>query len=150
MAVSELTFREGSVSDLETTFGLSARAMHDSAVKQGVMPSSHALTDAHIRGDWARQRSMIEFIASQPGGRYLIACDGDVPVGYARTVRFDGMEELTELMVLPFAVRQGFRKSTAVRTCGGSHGLWRRERTPAGSSPARRRPRARPPNSFCA
>jgi GNAT superfamily N-acetyltransferase len=107
VAVSELTFREGSTSDLETTFGLSERAMHDSAVKQGVIPPTQELTDAHIRGDWARQRSIIEFIASQPGGHYLIASDGEMPVGYARTVHFDGMEELTELMVLPDHQRKG-------------------------------------------
>jgi GNAT superfamily N-acetyltransferase len=43
---------------------------------------------------------MVEFIAAQPG-RYVI-CDGPGgPLAYARVVRFDGMEELTELMVLP-------------------------------------------------
>jgi GNAT superfamily N-acetyltransferase len=105
--VSELTFREGSVSDLETTFGLSERAMHDSAVKQGVIPASKELTDTHISADWARQRSIVEFIASQLGGRYLIADDGGGPVGYARTVLFEGMEELTELMVLPGHQRKG-------------------------------------------
>jgi GNAT superfamily N-acetyltransferase len=103
----ELSFREGLVSDLETTFGLSERAMHDSAVKQGVMPASEAITDAHIRADWNRQHSIIEFIASQPGGRYLIAENSTGPVGYARTVRFDRMEELTELMVLPDHQRRG-------------------------------------------
>ncbi|MEA2440985.1 MAG: Acetyltransferase domain [Thermoleophilaceae bacterium] len=107
MVVEELTFREGAVSDLETTFGLSERAMHDSAVKQGVIPASKQLTDERIRGDWGRQRSIVEFIASQPGGRYLIAENGTGPIGYARTVRFEGMEELTELMVLPDHQRRG-------------------------------------------
>jgi GNAT superfamily N-acetyltransferase len=105
-----LTFREGAVSDLETTFGLSERAMHDSAVKQGVIPATAGLTDAHIRGDWLRQHSIVEFIASQPDGRYVIAENGEGPIGYARTVRFEGMEELTELMVLPDHQRRGIGK----------------------------------------
>ena len=51
VAEEELTFREGSVADLETTFALSERAMHDSAVKQGVIPPGVALTRrAHPRG----------------------------------------------------------------------------------------------------
>jgi GNAT superfamily N-acetyltransferase len=104
--VEELTFREGSVGDLETTFALSERAMHASAVKQGVIPRGLDLTDEHIRGDWLRQRSIVEFIASQPG-RYVVAQSDEGPVGYARTVLFDGMEELTELMVLPEHQRRG-------------------------------------------
>jgi GNAT superfamily N-acetyltransferase len=107
VVVEELTFREGSVSDLETTFGLSERAMHDSAVKQGVIPAAKELTDERIRKDWGRQRPIVEFIASQPGGRYLIAENSSGPLGYARTVRFEGMEELTELMVMPDHQRQG-------------------------------------------
>jgi hypothetical protein len=104
----ELTFREGSVSDLETTFGLGERAIHDSAVKQGVAPPGRELTDERIRDDWTRQRSIVEFIASQPGGRYVIAENGDGGiVGYARMVHFDGMEELTELMVRPELQRRG-------------------------------------------
>ena len=105
-----MTFREGAVSDLETTFALSERAMHDSGLKQGVLPAASALTEANIQRDWARQRSMVEFIASQPDGRYVIAENGDGPIGYARTVRFEGMEELTELMVLPDHQRRGIGK----------------------------------------
>jgi GNAT superfamily N-acetyltransferase len=103
----EVSFREGSVSDLETTFGLSERAVHDSALKQGVIPPGTVLSDDRVRGDWARQRSFVEFIASQSVGRYVIAESGDGPVGYARTVRFGGMEELTELMVTPAQQRRG-------------------------------------------
>lgn len=106
MAVEELTFREGSVGDLQTTFALSERAMHDSATKQGVIPAGLELTEEHIQGDWKRQRSIVEFIASQPG-RYVVAESAEGPIGYARTVAFEGMEELTELMVLPEHQRRG-------------------------------------------
>jgi GNAT superfamily N-acetyltransferase len=105
-----MTFREGAVSDLETTFALSERAMHDSGLKQGVFPPTAAITEASIQRDWQKQRSIVEFIASQPDGRYVIAENGDGPIGYARTVRFEGMEELTELMVLPDHQRRGIGK----------------------------------------
>jgi GNAT superfamily N-acetyltransferase len=104
----ELSFREGTASDLETTFRLAARAVHDSAVKLGIIPPDRELTEERMRDDWQSQRGMVEFIASQPGGRYVIAENGPKGVvGYARTVHFDGMEELTELMVLPEEQRRG-------------------------------------------
>ena len=100
LATDGFSFRDGAVSDLEGTFVLSERAMHASAIRQGVVDAGRALTDADIQADWTRQRPIVEFIAAQPG-RYVI-CDGpDGPLGYARVVQFGGMEELTELMVLP-------------------------------------------------
>jgi GNAT superfamily N-acetyltransferase len=105
--LTDVSFREGSASDLETTFALSERAVHDSATKAGVIPRGRALTEEHVRGAWLRQRSFVEFIASQPAGRYVIAEDGDGPIGYARIVRFDGMEDLAELMVRPDRQRRG-------------------------------------------
>jgi GNAT superfamily N-acetyltransferase len=102
VAAAELTFRDGTVSDLETTFALSEHAMHQSATRSGVIAAGRELTDEHIRADWLRQRSVVEFIAAQPQGRYVVAEDDEGrAIGYARVVRFPHMEELTELMVLP-------------------------------------------------
>jgi GNAT superfamily N-acetyltransferase len=98
---AELTIREGSVSDLEATFALSEHAMHDSGTRQGIIPPNRELKPEHIQADWSRQRAVVEFIAAQPEGRYVIAENGNGPIGYARVVRFPHMEELTELMVLP-------------------------------------------------
>ena len=54
------------------------------------------LVDRHIRDDWTRQRSIVEFIASQPGGRYLIADDGEL----LRGVRFRGDGANTQSLVM--------------------------------------------------
>ena len=37
MATTQLTFREGTAGDLAATFELAERALHDVAVRQGVM-----------------------------------------------------------------------------------------------------------------
>jgi GNAT superfamily N-acetyltransferase len=105
--LAQLTFRDGAAADLAGTFELSRVAMHDAAVRQGVIPPEPGLQHDAIREDWRRQRGLIELTAAQPEGRYVI-CDGpDGLVGYARVVRFDGMEQLTELMVDPAHQRQG-------------------------------------------
>ena len=97
----DLVFRPGTAADLSTTFELSERAMHAAASRQGAVPADAPLTDARIRADWLRQRSVIEFIAAQPDGRYLVCEGAEGPIGYARVVRFGAMEQLTELMVAP-------------------------------------------------
>jgi GNAT superfamily N-acetyltransferase len=107
VAPREVQFREGTARDLATTFALAERAIHDVAVRQGVMPAGTAPTDSTIRSHWLRQRGMLEFLAAQPGGRYWIAEQGDRAIGFGRVVRFGAMEELTELMVDPRHQRRG-------------------------------------------
>ena len=109
--VAETTFREGSATDLSTTFELSELAMHQAAVRQGVIPPVPPLDRERIRADWRRQRPVIEYIAAQPEGRYVIAEGPDGLVGYARVVRFGAMEQLTELMVHPDHQRQGLGRA---------------------------------------
>ena len=117
--IAELTFREGSSADLATTFELSEVAMHDSAVRQGVISPHPPLNDSRIRDDWQRQRGLIEFIAAQPDGRYVI-CEGPSGViGYARVVRFGAMEQLTELMVDPDHQGQGVGRALLERCWPG-------------------------------
>jgi GNAT superfamily N-acetyltransferase len=97
----DLAFREGTAADLAATFELSERAMHEVAARQGVVPKDPPLTEARVRADWLRHRSLIEFIAAQPDGRFVICENADGLAGYARVVRFERMEQLTELMVHP-------------------------------------------------
>jgi len=117
--LAELVFREGGVADLGATFELSERAMHEVAARQGVVPRDPPLTEARIRADWLRQRPLIEFIAAQDGGRYVIAEGADGILGYGRTVRFDRMEQLTELMVDPAHQGRGIGRALLERCWPG-------------------------------
>ena len=119
MATVQLTFREGTARDLADTFALAERALHEVAVRQGVMPEGVELTDATIRSHWLRQRNIVEFLAAQPGSRYWIAEAGDKIVGFARVVQFGQMEELTELMVDPEYQRQGVARALLERCWPG-------------------------------
>jgi GNAT superfamily N-acetyltransferase len=109
--VAELTFREGAVADLSTTFELSEVAMHDVAVRQGVIPPEPPLGVEQIAADWQRQHGLVEFISAQPDGRYVICEGAGGLLGYARTVRFGAMEQLTELMVHPEHQKQGIGRA---------------------------------------
>jgi GNAT superfamily N-acetyltransferase len=96
----EISFRDGATSDLSSTFALARRTMHDAAQRQGLVAADRELTDADVQRDWGHQRSLIEFLAAQPGC-YVIAESDEGLLGYGRTVRVGEMEHLTELMVEP-------------------------------------------------
>jgi GNAT superfamily N-acetyltransferase len=96
----QVSLRDGSPSDLQTTFTLSERTMHRLAVDQGYVPPSER-TDEQIADTWARHRKLVEFLDAQPNRRFLIAENGSGPIAYARVVRFGEMEQLTDLMVAP-------------------------------------------------
>jgi GNAT superfamily N-acetyltransferase len=100
VTASDVSLREGSPSDLQTTFALSDRTMHRMAIDQGYAPPAER-TEAAIADAWARGRGLVEFLDAQPGRRYLIAENSAGPVAYARAVRFGEMEQLTDLMVSP-------------------------------------------------
>lgn len=80
--------------------------MHRVAVQQGFLRAGER-TDHQIAESWLRHRNLVEFLDAQPERRYMVAEDGDGPVGFARVVRFGAMEQLTDLMVQPAYQGQG-------------------------------------------
>jgi GNAT superfamily N-acetyltransferase len=112
---SDFSFREGTDADLESTFALSERAIYDAAVKRGVLPAGRMPTEGQIRTSWRRHKKLIEFLAAKEGSRYWICERAGEPAGFARVVRFKGMEELTELMVEPEHQGQGIGRGLLER-----------------------------------
>lgn len=100
MTAEDVSLREGSPSDLQTTFTISDRTMFRQAVDLGYLPAGDR-SDADVAEAWGHQRGLVEFLDAQPARRYLIAENGSGPVGFARVVQFGAMEHLTDLMVIP-------------------------------------------------
>jgi GNAT superfamily N-acetyltransferase len=96
----DVSIREGSPSDLLTTFTLSDRTMHRLAVDQGYIRAG-VRTDAEIAESWARYKGLVEFLDAQPERRFLVVENSSGPIAFARVVRFGSMEQLTDLMVTP-------------------------------------------------
>jgi len=97
--VSVLAFRDGRASDLRATFELCEEACDRSRIACGLPPPDQTPDEAATHARWMRERSLLEFIAAQQDGAFLICEDGDELVGYTRIARFGSMDELTELWV---------------------------------------------------
>jgi GNAT superfamily N-acetyltransferase len=117
--VSDVEFREGRAGDLRAAFGLFERAIHHTARHMGAAPSQD-LEEEEIERNWGRERPLVEFIAAQEGGSFWLAEDADGMVGFARTVRFGRMEQLTEVAVAPPHHRTGVGRALLERCWPGS------------------------------
>lgn len=113
-SATDFLFREGRSRDLRSTFAISARAVHHTASRMGLLDGPPP-TPAQIEAEWGLQRDVLEFVAAQPGGSYWICEDEGEAVGYARVYRSTDMEELTELMVLPSHHGRGIGRSLLQR-----------------------------------
>jgi GNAT superfamily N-acetyltransferase len=113
--VSELVIREGRAGDLRATFELGEAAWDASRVERGLLPPDHRRDAEDLREQWERERPLLEFIAGQPDGCFVICENGDEMVGYARVARFGVMDELTELWVAPSHAGHGVGRALLER-----------------------------------
>jgi GNAT superfamily N-acetyltransferase len=110
-----LTFREGRPADLRATFELGEAAWDESRRQRGLLPPDHEREAGDLSEQWERERPLLEFIAAQPDGCFVICEDGDEMVGYARAARFGAMDELTELWVEPSHAGRGVGRALLER-----------------------------------
>jgi GNAT superfamily N-acetyltransferase len=95
----ELLFREGGPKDLRAAFDLSQLALREVHGRLGRAPDEEP-PSGDLDELWARRRPLAEFMAAQDGSFFV--CEGRQGLlGFARTVRFDGLEQLAELFVHP-------------------------------------------------
>jgi predicted N-acetyltransferase YhbS len=110
--VSELTFREGRASDLEAVYELGETAWDESRRARGLIEETRSGDE--LRGGWARDRPLVEFITAQPGC-FLVCELEDEVVGYVVVARFGGMDEMAELWVAPEYAGRGVSRGLLER-----------------------------------
>jgi hypothetical protein len=97
--MSELSFRTGRASDLESAYQLGETAWDESRHARGLIPEHQMKGQAELRELWPRERPLVEFITAQQSGSFVVCEDGDEMVGFAIVSHFPEMDELTELWV---------------------------------------------------
>ena len=107
MSDDALAYRPGTRSDSAATFPIAERALHQAAVEAGVIPAGSPLSDEEIEASWNRHRSLIEWLDGQPEARMVVAENSSGPVAFARAIRFETIDSLTDLMVDPALQGQG-------------------------------------------
>jgi GNAT superfamily N-acetyltransferase len=113
--VTVLAFRDGRLADLRATFELGEAAWDESRRQRGLLAPDQYADPEELGERWERERPLLEFIAAQPDGCYVICEDEDGLVGYARVTRFGSMDELTELWVAPSHAGRGVGRALLER-----------------------------------
>jgi GNAT superfamily N-acetyltransferase len=99
--IEELLFREGRSSDRRSAFELGQRAQRHTGRRISIEGAQREPDEEAIEQVWKGRRTLVELLDAQPGSSFWV-CEGpEGLVGYARVVRFEGMEQLSELMVEP-------------------------------------------------
>ncbi|HET8822475.1 MAG TPA: GNAT family N-acetyltransferase [Thermoleophilaceae bacterium] len=99
--MSELTFRDAHAADLQAVFELGELAWDASRAARGLIPGDRLRSPEELAEAWQHERPMIEFIAAHAEGCFLVCEDDGELVGYVLVARFDTMDELAELWVVP-------------------------------------------------
>jgi GNAT superfamily N-acetyltransferase len=95
-----ITYRAGTIEDSQTVFQIFIRALMDLGTRTNVMPITGGNDPQVMESLWQRRRSMFEFLAKDASQFWVAESEGEI-VGYARSIQFDGLQELTEFFVLP-------------------------------------------------
>jgi N-acetylglutamate synthase-like GNAT family acetyltransferase len=114
--VSEPTFREGRAADLEAVHLLGETAWDQSRHARGLLPKAQIRSEEQLRGDWRRDRPLLEFMTAQQGGSFLVAEDEGEMVGYVIVTGFPRMDEMAELWVASSHTGRGVSRGLLERS----------------------------------
>lgn len=103
---NEITLRAGTEADTPAVFRLFLRSIRDLAFRQGNHPVADGDDPDVIAKIWSQRQSMFDHLA-RTAHQFWVAERGAEMLGYARSIRRDGVLELTEFFVSPGAQSAG-------------------------------------------
>lgn len=95
-----ITYRVGTVDDSYDVFQLFVKTIMDYGARTNVMAITGGNDPEVVASLWNRRQSMFEFLAKSAAQFWVAEREGQI-IAYARSLEHDGLQELTELFVLP-------------------------------------------------
>lgn len=93
-------YRPGTIEDSHAVFQIFIKSLMDLGSRTNVMAITGGNDPQVLESLWQRRKSMFEFLAGAASQFWVAEKEGEV-LGYARSIQFDGLQELTEFFVLP-------------------------------------------------
>ncbi len=109
-----LMFRKGSAADSYTIFKIFENSLADLLRRLGFTDPVSADDSAALAKMWEERRSLYNHMA-RTANQYWIAEEDGEAVGYARSILRDGVQELTELFILPGSQSAGLGRALIKR-----------------------------------
>lgn len=95
-----ITYRAGTIEDSSSVFQVFMQALLDYGARMNVMAITGGNDPEVIESIWQKRRPMFEYLARAASQFWVAESDGEL-IAYARSIKHDGMQELTEFFVLP-------------------------------------------------
>jgi GNAT superfamily N-acetyltransferase len=95
-----ITYRPGTIEDSQAVFQIFVKSLVDYGTRTNVMAITGGNDPQILESLWQRRSPMFEFLA-QTASQFWVAEAEEKIIGYARSIQFDGLQELTEFFVSP-------------------------------------------------
>ncbi len=95
-----ITYRPGTLDDTRAVYEIFLQSVSDLGQRMGVQAITGGDNPTVMAELWQRRRPLFEYL-TQTADQFWIAENNRAPVGYARSIRRDSVQQLTEFFVLP-------------------------------------------------
>ena len=119
-----VTFRKGTVEDSYAVFQVFVKSIMDLGERTNVMGITGGNDPEALKSLWERRKPMFEFLATIAAQFWVAERDGEI-VGYARSIRNDGLLDLTEYFVLPGQQSGGLGRELLARAFSDAESPYR-------------------------
>ena len=109
-----ITYRPGTIDDSHAVFQTFVASLMDYGERMNVMAITGGSDPNVLESLWQRRKSMFEFLA-RAASQFWVAEKDDQIIGYARSIQFNGLQELTEFFVSPGQQSSGIGRELLAR-----------------------------------
>ena len=113
-----ITYRPGTIDDSHAVFQTFVASLMEYGERMNVMAITGGSDPEVLESLWQRRKSMFEFLARAASQFWVAEKDNQI-IGYARSIQFNGLQELTEFFFSRSAVVRDRKRIVSARISRG-------------------------------